>query len=194
MRREWAACQLISFGARGPKASGSAPGSRGAGRAGCRPRPGPRRLLTRLPGYVGERLHSDFQAKRNSLTLRLGSEKNSSLGEDPFRCLLPGPMIASVRGAKTTLAGGEAAAGTQGTQVMMPPTRAPLSCLPGCGSGSACRSPPHLLPRCRAADGRMAVCCPRPYPEDRRSPPALSAAIKSGCPQVICLKTFNMRP
>lgn len=65
IRREWATCQLISFGARGPKASGSAPGSRGAGRAGCRPRPGPRRLLTRLPGYVGERLHSDFQAKRN---------------------------------------------------------------------------------------------------------------------------------
>lgn len=47
--------------------------------------------------------------------------------------------------------------GAQGTQVMMPPTHAPLSRPPSCGSGSACRSPPHLLPRRRAAGQRSGM-------------------------------------
>ncbi|KAM7237154.1 hypothetical protein CapIbe_011398 [Capra ibex] len=115
-------------------------------------------------------------------------------------------MIASVRGAETTLPGGEAAArgpgnpgnpGNPGDDAAdarppEPPARLWLRV-----SLPVTSPPASPTPRGRTAfrDGRMAVCCPRPSREDRHSPPALSAAIKSGCSQVLkCLKTFNMRP
>lgn len=149
-------------------------------------------------------LENDYMliSKPSEINLPSGLElkKNSSLGEDPFRCLLPGPTIASLRGAETTLAGGEAAArgpgnpGDDAADARPPEPPAQL----WLGVSLQVTSPPASpTPRGRTAfrDGRMAVCCPRPYREDRRSPPALSAAIKSGCSQVLkCLKTFNMRP
>ncbi|CAI9154080.1 unnamed protein product [Rangifer tarandus platyrhynchus] len=109
-------------------------------------------------------------------------------------------MIASVRGAETTLAGGEAAARDPGNpgddaadaRPPEPPAR------PWLGVSLQVTSPrASPTPRGRTAlrDGRMTVCCPRTHPEDRRSPPALSDTIKSACSQVLkCLKTFNLRP
>lgn len=153
--------------------------------------------------------------KQSEIRLRSSLElKSAASAEDPFGSFLPGPGIRTRAELRRRWAGGEAAArgpaGDPGQDAGSPEPR-------GRGRPRPRRAPPEPawpalaralpaghLPAClpdaarrqdSASDGwpwALRLCLTGPYREDSCSPWALSAAMKSGCFQVLrFLQIFN---